>query len=270
MNSQKTKTISITSGKGGVGKSTFVAHTAVQLGKLGHRVLVLDGDLGMANLDIIFGVRPKLTLSDVNKGLATIEDICVEVAPNVDLLPGASGVYELQNLNAFQKKSILDQISVLEKSYDYMLIDTAPGIADHVLDLNSAAQEIIVVVTPDPSSIADAYALMKVLYQRRSETRFSIVCNLVRDENDASQIFRRLNDVAARFLPITLNDRGHILADPELRRSTRLQKLVFEVAPFAQSSLGFKQFSEKLRSSSEVQPIKGGLQFFWMQMAGVA
>jgi len=265
-----TRTISITSGKGGVGKSTFVAHTSVELGRQGYRTLVLDGDFGMANLDIMFGVRPTATLHDVIRGQATVSEICMEVAPNVDLIPGGSGIYDLQKLSNFQKKSVMDQISALEQSYDFMLIDTAPGIADHVLDLNSATQEIIVIATPDPASIADAYALMKVLHLKYHETRFSVVCNLVRDEADAQQIFNRLSDVAARFLPIRLDYRGFVVADPELRRSTRMQELIYNVSPQAPASLGFRQFSEKLKNSSHVKSLKGGLQFFWMQMAGVA
>jgi flagellar biosynthesis protein FlhG len=269
-NRKPTRTVSITSGKGGVGKSTFVAHTAASLGQQGHQVLILDGDLGMANLDIMFGVRPTQTLYDVIRGHATVEEVCINVAPNVDLIPGGSGIYDLQKLSHFHKKSILDQISTMEKSYDFMLIDTAPGIADHVLDLNAAAQEIVVVVTPDPSSIADAYALMKVLNMKHHETRFSIVANLVRDENDAQQIFKRLSDVAARFLPIHLDDRGFVVADPEMRRSTRMGELIYNVSPQAPASRGFRQFSEKLKDSRDVQGVKGGLQFFWMQLAGVA
>jgi flagellar biosynthesis protein FlhG len=265
-----TRTISITSGKGGVGKSTFVAHTAAHLGRLGHRTLILDGDLGMANLDIMFGVRAQRTLYDVIRGDATVAEVCLEVAPNVDLIPGGSGIYELQKLSSFQKKSLLDQVSDLEKGYDFMLIDTAPGIADHVLDLNSAAQEIVVVVTPDPSSMADAYALMKVLNLRYQEMRFSLVCNLVKDETEAQQIFRRLSDVASRFLSVSLDYRGFVPADLEMRQSAKLQQLIFNVAPNSCASTAFRQFAEKLKNSRAVQGPKGGLQFFWQQLAGVA
>lgn len=267
---QATRTISITSGKGGVGKSSFVAHAAAHLGSLGHSTLVLDGDFGMANLDILFNARPQMTLHDVIRGHATIAEICLPVAQGVDLIPGGSGIYDLQKLTAFQKKAILDQISDLDKSYDFMLIDTAPGIADHVLDLNSAAQKIVVVVTPDPSSLADAYALMKVMHLKHHESRFSIVCNLVRDESEGAMLFQRLSDVAARFLPLRLEYSGSVVADPELRRSIRMQELVYTFAPQSQACLNLRRFAENLKKFSDVQGPKGGLQFFWQQLAGVA
>lgn len=266
----RTRVISITSGKGGVGKTTLVANVALQLGKEGKRVLILDGDLGMANVDIMFNVRPTRTIRDVLSGQAGIQDILIEVARNVTLIPGGSGIFELQNLSVFEKQVLLDQIGGLGASYDYMLIDTAPGIDENVLYLNSAAQEICVMVTPEPASLADSYALIKVLNQRCRENKFSIICNEVKDEADGQRLFSRLNEIAHRFLYVSLDYKGSIPADPVLRQATRAQKLVAVSNPESSASCAIRKIAQKFKGYEAVEECKGSLQFFWEQLVGVA
>jgi flagellar biosynthesis protein FlhG len=265
-----TRTISITSGKGGVGKTTLVCNLAYELGKMGHRVLILDGDLGMANVDIMFGQRARQNVSHVLSGECTLEEVMIEVASNICLIPGGSGVYGLSRLDPLQKHILLDQVSKLNRCFDFMIVDTAPGIDDNVLYLNSAAQEIMVVVTPDPTSLTDAYALIKVLNQRHRENRFSVVTNMVKDENEARQVFQKLSDVASRFLCVSLDFRGFIPNDLILRQSNRSQQLVVEVQSRCPSSLAIRALSENLRNSERFTELKGGLQFFWNQLSGVA
>ncbi|RME14591.1 MAG: MinD/ParA family protein [Bdellovibrio sp.] len=265
---QPTQTLSITSGKGGVGKSTIVANLALSLAQRGEQVLLLDGDLGMANLDILFQVRPRYTLEDVLNGQKALSDILVKVAPNISLIPGGSGIYGLTQIPLIQKHLLLDQVSQLDGKYHWMLIDTAPGIDDDVLYFNSAAQEILVVLTPDPSSLADAYALIKVLNARYRESRFSIICNMVRNESEALMIFRRLSDVVSRFLVVSLDYKGFIPIDGNLRSATKLQQLVVETHPRSPSSLAFSQLSDSLRGAYCPEHIKGGIQFFWQQIIG--
>lgn len=272
---RSTKVISVTSGKGGVGKSTIVANLATEFEKLGKRVLLFDGDLGMANLDIMFQVKPEYSVADVINGNADIRDILVDVTSSISLIPGGNGLFELQKLPQASKQTLLDQVSDLGTIYDVMIIDTAPGIADNVLYLNSAAQEITVVLTPDPSSLADAYALIKVLNMRQRESKFSVVCNQVRDEQDGQKIFDRLQSVAARFLPVTLNYRGSIPSDPHLRQSTRAQQLVCRTFPQAESAKAIAGLADTFvkrtdyHVSDEVE-CKGSLQFFWKQLIGAA
>ncbi len=266
----KTRTLSITSGKGGVGKSTLVANTAFQLGREGKRVLILDGDLGMANIDIMFGVRAQKTVFDVLQGRANIFEVIVNVAPNVDLIPGGSGIFELQNLSVFEKQLLLDQVSLLGCSYEYLIVDTAPGIDDKVLYLNSAAQETWIVVTPDPASITDSYALIKVLNQRYRENHFSIVCNQVRDEAEGLKLFERLNDVTQKFLCVGLDYKGSIPTDPNLRQAVKNQHILLQAFPDSPSALSIKKLSQKLKGFAHVEECKGNLQFFWEQFLGVA
>jgi flagellar biosynthesis protein FlhG len=265
-----TRTVSITSGKGGVGKTTLVCNLAFELARDGKSVLVLDGDLGMANADIMFGQRARLNIGHVLENRCQLEDILLEVAPGVHLIPGGSGVYELARLQPLQKHLLLDQIGRLNRNFDFMLVDTAPGIDDHVLYLNSAAQEIMVVVTPDPSSLTDAYALIKVLNQRYRENRFSIVANMVRDEQEARMVFQKLSDVASRFLCVSLDYRGFVPNDLNLRQANRSQQLVVRAQSRCPASLAIRGLSENLKHSDQFAELKGGLQFFWNQLSGVA
>lgn len=267
---RRTKTISVTSGKGGVGKSTTVANVATSLAHRGARVLILDGDLGMANLDIMFGVRAMYSIQDVISGEKSLAEVMIQVSDNVFLIPGGSGIYGLSRMDHFQRQALLDQVSGLDEHFDYLIIDTAPGIDDNVLCLNTAAQEILVVVTPDPASITDAYALIKVLAQRHHETHFSIVPNAVRDEAEALAVYKRLSDVAARFLCVSLDFKGFVPNDPNLRQATKMQQLVVLSSPSSPSSLALKRLAEKVSGFGQVPELKGSIQFFWQQVSGVA
>lgn len=265
-----TKTISITSGKGGVGKTTLTSNLAFQLGKQGHRVLILDGDIGMANIDVMFGVKPKYTIEQVFEGEMSLREVMLEVSENVHLIPGGSGVFGLSTLNLIKKRILLEQVNDMEGLFDFMLIDTSPGIDDNVLYLNSAAQEILIVVTPDPASLTDSYALIKVLHQRYKENRFSIVCNMVRNEQESMQVYQRLSDVADRFLCVQLAYKGYIPLDTDLRKATRSQQLCLKMSPRCPSSFGLRMLAEKLSNYGQLAETKGGMQFFWEQLVGVA
>jgi flagellar biosynthesis protein FlhG len=265
-----TKTLSITSGKGGVGKTTIVTNLAVELARKGQRVLILDGDFGMANVDIMFGVRPVRNLMHVIAGQAALADIITDVAPNISILPGGSGIYELRKLSDASKWGVLEGLAQLDKCFDVMLIDTAPGIDDHVLYLNAAAEEIVVVLTADPSSLADSYALIKVLSQRHKIHKFSVISNMVRDEAEGLRVFRRLSDVAGQFLFVGLNYRGFVPIDGDLQRATKQQQLVCRASPHSFSASKIREFAGQLSSPEATIEARGGLQFFWENAIGVA
>lgn len=268
--SYRTRTISITSGKGGVGKTTVVANLACLLGAKNKNVLIFDGDLGMANVDIMFGVRPQKTLQHVLNGECDLRDILMEVAPRVWLIPGGSGVRDFQNMSSFERRALLDSVATLNMTFDYMLIDTAPGITDNVLYLNSAAQTTCVIITPDPSSLADSYALIKTLNAEYQETRFSIICNQTKDEAEGFALFKKFNDIAGKFLYISLDYAGTIPADANLRKAVQGQRLIVKQDPNSFSSLALDSISSNLEGSSQTPEVKGGMQFFWEQLVGVA
>lgn len=267
---RRTRTISITSGKGGVGKTTTVANLSFALGRMGFRVLILDGDLGMANVDIMFGVRTQSGIHDVISGKLSLEEVIVEVSENVHLIPGGSGIYGLHNLSLFQKQALLDQVGFLDDDYDFMIIDTAPGIDDNVLYLNSAAQDITVLATPDPSSMTDAYAIIKVLNQRHHENRFSVVCNMVKDEQEALAVYQRLADVASKFLCISLDYKGYVPLDLNLRQATKSQQLITKTSGESPSAIAYQNLAKNISNLGNMHELKGSIQFFWKQLSGVA
>lgn len=266
----QTKTLSFTSGKGGVGKTTVLANVALQFARHGRKVLIFDGDLGMANVDILFGVKTTGSLHEVISGQKDVSEILTEVASNVFLLPGGNGVLDYNRLNIFERRALLDSVSQLQMKFDYLLIDTAPGISDNVLYLNAAAQLVNVIITPDPASLTDAYALIKVLNSEYKESRFNIICNQVRDEVEGVGLFNRFNDVVARFLNVSLDFVGSVPADNELRRANQAQRLILRHDVNSPSAIALTQLANRLHFKSQKTQQKGGLQFFWEQVVGVA
>ncbi len=267
---RRTKTVSVTSGKGGVGKTTIVSNLAFALARQGKRVLILDGDLGMANVDIMFGVKAEANIHQVIKGEVEIAQAITPLGTNIDLIAGGSGIVELNRLNSFERRAMMESLQSMDGLYDYMLIDTAPGISDNVLYLNSAAQETAIVINPDPASLTDSYALIKVLNQEYKESHFSIICNQVRDETDGMALYHRFNEVVSRFLFVGLDYWGPLTQDPLFRKSAQNQRLILKHEPTSESSRQLLNISMKLERSLVRKNEKSGLQFFWDQVVGVA
>jgi flagellar biosynthesis protein FlhG len=264
------RTISVASGKGGVGKTTVVVNLAYNLAKRGKRVLILDGDMSLANVDLFLKKVPEYTLQDFFETKVDLKDVLVKYNKNIHILPGASGAFELAKLNVFQKKMLVDSMSEFEGHYDYLLIDTASGISDEVLYLSSAAQEVLVVVLPDPASITDAYALMKLLNQRYKTKAFSIVTNQVLNEKEGLALFQRINTVASKFLHVNLSYMGHIPFDLTLRQANHRQEMIGDYSPQSQSNLGLKRITEKIEGLPSQGEVHGGMQFFWNQVLDIA
>jgi len=269
-NKKHTKTISITSGKGGVGKTTLTCNLARYLSLKGKKVLILDGDLGMANVDIMFGKRANYSILDVINGDKFIEEVIQPLSESIYLIPGGSGLHELSNMNVYQKQNLLEQVSSLTGYFDYLLIDTAPGIDSNVLYLNAAVNEIVVLVNPDPASLTDSYALIKVLNKYHKEDRFTIVCNEVNSEHEAKLVFQKLSEVCEKFLCVSLDYKGFIPTDQSVHRATRSQSLVLDKSPYSPAAKSIMSVAEALGRDTGLIKVKGGLQFFWEQVLGVA
>ena len=179
----------ITSGKGGVGKTNIVGNLAITYQRMRKRVLIFDADLGLANIDIIFGISPKYTIQDVINGEKELSQVIVKGPEGVSIIPASSGVQELAHLTEGHKINLLNEFDILNNLYDFLLIDTSAGISSNVIYFNLAAQERIIVVTPEPTSITDAYALMKVMYKRHGTENFSLLMNMVKNEKEAKNRF---------------------------------------------------------------------------------
>lgn len=210
------RSISITSGKGGVGKTTIVSNLALTLAEMNQRVLILDGDLGMSNIDIVFGVKTKKSLYDVVNG-ELLENCITTVAKNVDILSGGNGISELTKINAFQRREIFDQIQKLQFKYDFLLVDNSPGLHDYVLHLNATTDDIFLVLTNDPSSFADAYSLVKVLHSKYKKNEFKIITNQL-NKAEGIKLYSRFCEVVEKFMAVRLTLLETIPADDTLRK----------------------------------------------------
>ena len=262
-----TRVIAITSGKGGVGKSNIVANLGFVLTRLGKKVLILDADLGLGNLDVLLGLAPKYNLSHAISGEKTVSEIVVEGPGKVLILPAPSGIQELSDLTDDQRNRMLTDLDSLIDSVDLFLIDTGAGISSNVMHFNSSAQEILVVVSPEPTSITDAYALMKVLSLNYARKEFKLVVNLAKSSREASEVYKQLELVADRFLDIKIEYMGYVLIDENIRRCVRLQKVISEINPDAKASRCFVSLAKKIFESGPSNLPRGGTNFFWRKLA---
>jgi len=263
---KKVRVISVTSGKGGVGKTVCVANLAVIMSKQGYRVLVIDADLGLANIDLHFGLNPKFNLNHFFAGEKKMEEILVEAREGIMILPAGSGLQDFTHLDSGQQIHFIEEIDLLHDRFDVVLIDTEAGISENVTYFNLAAQVIIVVTTPEPTAISDAYALMKLLSTRFSEKRFKLIVNSVSSESEALDVYHKLTLVGNRFIDISIDFLGGIPLDKRFTDSVRKQKTLVEMFPQAKPSLAFAEIIENIDLKSEQQAPKGSMQFFWKNL----
>jgi flagellar biosynthesis protein FlhG len=258
------RVISISSGKGGVGKTNVVANLAYALTRQGQKVLILDADLNLANVDILLGLTPRFNLHHVLTGEKKIAEILVEGPGGMQILPASSGIFELATLTESQKLHFMAEMEALGLKIDLLLIDTGAGINDNVVYFNLAARERIVLLTPEPTSLTDAYALIKVLSSRHHLKRFRILINYCRDETEALAVFRKLSMVADRFLgSLSLDFLGHIPFDDKLPKAVRAQRLVSDLHPGAASSKMFEKLAAQILAEEPEQLPDGNIKFFW-------
>ncbi len=259
--------LSVTSGKGGVGKTNVVANLAFAFTQMGKRVLVLDADLGLANIDILLGLTPRYTIEHFLNRKKYFSDILVKGPGGMSIMPASSGVLDLVDLNESQKIALLNEIDLIGESIDILLIDTGAGISSNVMYFNMAAQASIVVATAEPTSITDAYALIKVLSTKFGKKDFMILVNLVKDAEEASDVFRTISRVADRFLEsLSIDYLGFIPVDEKLPLAVRHQQPVLELYPKAPSSQSFVDLAKLLSERPLRNRDYGSVQFFWKRL----
>ncbi len=258
-----TRVLAVTSGKGGVGKTNIVANLGFTLSRLGKKVMILDADLGLGNLDVLLGIAPRWNISHVIRGERMLADILAEGPGRMQILPAASGIQELTRLNAEQKLQLFSDLDRLIDGVDLLLIDTAAGISSNVMDFSVMAQEIVVVVSPEPTAITDAYALMKVLSLKYAEKSCKLLVNLAASPREAREVFRQLELVTARFLDIRVEYWGHILRDDRLARGVKHQRLVSELYPDSRAGRCFADLARRLIASPPAHRPKGDTHLFW-------
>jgi flagellar biosynthesis protein FlhG len=242
------KIIAVTSGKGGVGKTNIVSNLAIAMRKTGYHVMVIDADLGLSNIDVLLNLAPKYNFQHVIDGEKTIKDIVIEGPCGIKILPASSGTQELTVLNKSHKSKIIEAIESLKNDLDVLIIDTAAGISDNVTFFCLFAQEIVIVTSPEPTAITDAYALIKVLFTKYQKTKFNVLVNSVKNDEDASDIFKRFSLATERFLKISPNYLGFIPYDESVQKAARIQKAFVDIFPKSIAAKKILQIASKLQS----------------------
>lgn len=249
LNSIKKKSarvITITSGKGGVGKTNVTINLAIALSELGLRVIILDADLGLANIDVLFGIIPKYTLVDVINNRKNILETLSDGPKNIKFISGGSGVEDLIKLDAQQITKFIENISLLDKLADIILIDTGAGLSDSVMSFVMAADEVLLVTTPEPTSITDAYALIKMVSNRDKDKIIKVLINKAESLNEANDILRKLCIVAEKFLTLKLQPLGYILQDESVTKAVKMQQPFYLAFPKSQAAKNIKELSRRL------------------------
>jgi len=257
------RTIAVSSGKGGVGKTFLAVHLASRAAQQGKRVLLMDADLGLANVDVMLGITTRGHIQQVVDGHAQLSDILVAISKGLDVLPGGSGLHELARLSTAQQRLLLDQMNAISDEYDLLLIDTPAGIGENVLYFSSCAESILIVLTPDPTSLTDAYALIKVLSHQCHVEKFMVTVNQA-DKLVAQTIFHRLLSVTDRYLDVVLDFVGFMPECPEVRIAIQSQKLIYQYADRSEAD----NLNELLDTILARPPCPGGnagLQLFWQR-----
>ncbi|RLB96601.1 MAG: flagellar synthesis regulator FleN [Deltaproteobacteria bacterium] len=261
------RVISVTSGKGGVGKTNIVGNLAIAFKMLGKRVLILDGDLGLANIDIIFGLNPAYNIKHVISGEKDLADVIVNGPRGIRIIPAGSGLHELVHLSQGEKLNLLNEFDRLDEAFDIFLIDTGAGISSNIMYFNMASEERIVVVTSEPTSITDAYALMKVLFKKYGTNTFKLLVNMVESTRDAKSVFLNLSNAVEHFLSdISLEYLGFVPKDENVARAVKQQRAVIECYPESASSKEFHELACRLLASSKDMASDGNIKFFWRKL----
>jgi len=261
------RVITITSGKGGVGKSNVAVNMAIQLRELGKRVIIIDADLGLANVEVMFGAIPKYNLSDLIYQGKDICEIITEGPLGIGFISGGSGIVNMNNLSKDQIVYLVHCLSKLDEMADVILIDTGAGVADSVLEFVVASPEVLLVTTPEPSSLTDSFSLLKALYRNpgflKKGTKINVVANKVNSVVEGKVVYDKLNSVVSQFLNGTLSYMGMIPQDVNLERAVRQQKIVSMAFPDTNASRAFETLAKNLVNEEQSQFVmkKGFSQF---------
>jgi len=239
--------IAIASGKGGVGKTSISVNLGISLAKAGQRVCIFDADTGLANVNILLGLAPQYTLEHVLFGAKTIEEVLLPGPYGLKIIPGANGISECVTLHPRQQMRLTRELARIESEFDYLILDTAAGIADNTLDFASAAHQTIIVITPEPTSLTDAFSLLKLLHRRRQLTNFQIVVNMANSATQARQVFHRFNAAVEKYIGVTPHLLGFLLLDESLRNAVSLQHPVALFPDTDPSSRSFIRLADAIQ-----------------------
>jgi flagellar biosynthesis protein FlhG len=262
MRPRPVQVIAVTAGKGGVGKTCVAVNLAASLAAQGRRVLLFDGDLGLANVDVLLGITPQHTLEHVLDGRCTLEEAVIDTPLGFRMIPGASGIARLASLSTAEHLGLVRAFSHLTEGLDVLIVDTAAGIADGVLQFCQAAQNVLVVLRDEPASLTDAYALIKVLSRDHGVGRFRVLANMSPASGAGELLFRKLERVTSRFLDVVLDYAGEIPDDSFVRSAIREQRAVVQAYPSCAASLAFAKLARHAGQWPLASSPRGNIEFF--------
>jgi flagellar biosynthesis protein FlhG len=254
--------IAVTGGKGGVGKTNVSVNLALALADLGRRVVLLDAALGLAKVDVLLGLTTKRTLADVIAGECDLRDVLIQGPGGIRVVPAASGTQSMVQLSSLQHAGLIQAFSELGDELDVLIIDTAAGIGDSVVSFVRAAQEVLLVVTDEPTSITDAYALIKLLNRDYGISRFRVLANMAHAPQEGRNLFAKLTKVTERFLDVALQYVGAVPYDEAVRKAVQKQRAVYEAYPRSKCALAFKAIAQKVDTWPLPATPRGHLEFF--------
>lgn len=267
MNEQNPLVLSVTSGKGGVGKTNLSVNLAYTLQRMGKRVLLMDADLGLANVDILLGLAPEYNIFHLVYDEKKLDEVLVRTKYGFSILPAASGVPEMLKLSTGQKLELIESLEPLGRETDILIVDTGAGIGDNVIYFNLAVQERILVLTPEPTSLTDAYATIKVLHNQHGVHRFRVVVNMATDPQQARQTFLRLTAACDKFLDgVSLDLIGSLPHDPKVRQAIINQVPFCHALPSSSAAMAVKKIAENILSWSQTAKTDGNIKFFWKRL----
>jgi len=241
----KRKIIAVTSGKGGVGKSSIVSNMAYILSSMGELTYIFDADLSLGNIDVMFGMVPKFNVKDLIEGKKHITDVVADGPFGIKIIPATSGVAEFSNLSMEERQILLSSFREIPE-YDFLIVDTSAGLSSNVVYFNAISEDVFIVITPDPASLTDSYAVVKALRSKTGQKTFNIIANLVKDEKEGIEIFKKIVTVADRFLDVYLNFFGYIPADSNISLATKKQKLWAEHFPQSSATKALTKICDRL------------------------
>ena len=256
------RVIAVASGKGGVGKTNISVNLGLAMVAEGKKVMLMDADLGLANIDIMLGLHPEYNLSHVIKGERTLEEIIVDGPKGLQIIPASSGTQNMAELTPAEHAGVIQAFSEVGHDLDVLIIDTAAGIADSVISFTRAAQEVIVVVCDEPTSITDAYALIKLLNRDYGIQRFRVLSNMAHSMQEGRELFNKMVKVTDRFLDVTLDFMGTVPYDEYLRKALQKQKAVIDAYPRSKAAMAFKTLAKRADNWPVPRSAGGHLEFF--------
>jgi len=266
-NSKNTRIITVTSGKGGVGKSNIAVNLAIALAEYNKKTIVLDADLGLANIDVIVGISPQENLASVIFGEKNISDVICSGPRGIRIIPGGSGIHELADLSAEQLERFVAKLSHLEGTADYLIIDTSAGLAPSVMSFTLAADEVILVATPEPTSITDAYGLIKTTSQVHYRGKLSILVNRAVTEKEAGITYSKIQTAASLFLDYPTNYLGFIREDPKVIQAVQAQQPFYLMYPASTAAQDLKAVAAQLCKAESHSPMAGGMKAFFRRVS---